>query len=272
MQILGEQDADNGIAVGAVDDRETGVFRIANHLEVLLRQPVDVQCVDAGAWNHHPCYLSLVELEQVAQHVGLLVMDFAVFLGGCNQAFEFLTTEHIGMGGLLYSEQRENRPARLVEEVVEWPDDQIARMQRVGAPDRDRLGLSDGKGFGNLLAHHDVQRRENQKAGYERGGVQYGIRNPQRMKHRLQQCGNRRFAHPAESKRCHGDTELAGGEIGLEIRLDAQCQPGGALPATAALSIRNPRALTSANSAATKKPFAVSSRMMTTILVDVSTR
>jgi hypothetical protein len=34
---------------------------------------------------------------------------------------------------------------------------------------------------------------------------------------RREQCGNGRFANPAEAERCHGDAELAAREIGFDV-------------------------------------------------------
>ena len=45
---------------------------------------------------------------------------------------------------------------------------------------------------------------------------------------RLQQRRDRRLADPAEAERGHGDAELAGREIGLELVEHAQRQAGGA--------------------------------------------
>ena len=80
---------------------------------------------------------------------------------------------------------------------------------------------------------------------------------PKARNSRLQQRRDRRLADPAEAERGHGDAELAGGEIGLEVIEHAQRQAGGAAALLGHGSrCGSRRTLTSANSAATKKAFA----------------
>ena len=73
---------------------------------------------------------------------------------------------------------------------------------------------------------------------------------------RLEEMGERRFAYRAEREACDGDAELAGGEHRVEPVQRAQHGPGPALFAAANVSIFERRTLTSANSTATKNPFA----------------
>ena len=50
------------------------------------------------------------------------------------------------------------------------------------------------------------------------------LAEPQRPEQRLEQGRDGGLADPAQAQRGHGDAELAGGEIGLEMLEDAQRQ------------------------------------------------
>ena len=99
-------------------------------------------------------------------------------------------------------------------------------MQRQRHPQGHRLRLADGEGLGHLLADDDVQRGEDEEADDEADRVQQLRIDAGRHQHRLEQRGDRRLAQPAEAQRRHGDAELAGGQIGLELLQNAHRQLG----------------------------------------------
>ncbi len=51
--------------------------------------------------------------------------------------------------------------------------------------------------------------------------MQRGPRDTDFRQQRFEYRGDRRLAHPAEPQRCHGDAQLAGGQVGVEVGMHA---------------------------------------------------
>ena len=115
------------------------------------------------------------------------------------------------------AEAAQDGARRRVEQPVQRIEEHEGDVQRIGDPQRHRLGLADRQGLRHLLADHDVQRREDQEADQERGEMQRRLGHAERREHRLEQCRHGRLADPAEAERGHGDAELAAGEIGFDV-------------------------------------------------------
>ena len=154
----------------------------------------------------------------------------------------------------------EDRARGGVEQPVEREEDEIDDVERIGDPQRHRLGLADGKRLRHLLAEHDVERGEDQEADEEGGEVERrrrACRAASRSGSRS--AGDRRLADPAEAERGHGDAELAAGEIGLDVPEHVLGEPARRSgPPRRARRCGSRAILTSANSAATKKALAAS--------------
>ena len=177
------------------------------------------------AVGHHLADLDLLEVEDGAQHVVLLLLQPALLARDLDQAAQLVRRVGLVRDRLRDPDQPEDAAGGGVERPVERPADEVEGVQRPGDGQGGRLGLADGEGLRHLLAQHDVERGEQQEADRERDAVQGGGVEAREPEQGLQEGRDHRLADPAEAERGHRDAELAGGEVGLEAARDVQRQP-----------------------------------------------
>ena len=94
----------------------------------------------------------------------------------------------------------------------------IEEVQRHGGPQRQRLGFTNSPGFWRQLADHDVQVRNDKEGGKERHTFDHFRRfDTDGAQQRLQNMSECRFTDPAQAQRRQGDTQLACGQISIEL-------------------------------------------------------
>lgn len=101
--------------------------------------------------------MTLIELEQVMQHLGLLLRDFPMLLGRCHQALDLVAAQYLAVARLLDAEQAKNTATGPIQESVQRPNGQVGQAQRVGYPKGNRFRSADRKRLGDLLTDDDVQ-------------------------------------------------------------------------------------------------------------------
>ena len=124
-----------------------------------------------GAVDHHVGDFELAEAEEVLDVLGLALLHLAVLGGDLDQAFDLDVGEDVLMRGLAHAEQPQDRARGGVEQPVERVEDDEGDVERIGDPQRHRLGLADGERLRHLLADDDVQRGEDEEADQEGGEV-----------------------------------------------------------------------------------------------------
>ena len=216
QQILGVQHADDVFRLVA-PQRDAGVFGGQHLAHQFLRRQVGIDHHHLGAMDHDVGDCQIAEAEHIVDVLGLAAFDLAVLGRFLHQPFDLGIGQDFMLRGFLHAEQPQDRARRAVEQPVQRIEHQVGEVKRIGDPLRDRHRLPDRECLRHLLADHDVQRREHQEAGQERGEVQRGIRHSERDQNRPEQSRNGRFADPAEAERGHGDAELAAGEIGFDV-------------------------------------------------------
>ena len=216
QQILGVQHADDVLRLVA-PQRNPGVFGGQDLAHQLFRRQVGVQRHHRGPMHHHVGDREIAEPEHVLDVFGLAAFHLAVLGGFADQPLDLGVGQDLVLGVLLDPKQPQDRARGLVEQPVQRIEHDEGDVQRIGDPLRHRLRLPDRQGLGHLLADHDVQRGEQQKAAEKRDEVKRRVRQPERHQQRLEQRRDGRLADPAEPQRRHGDAELAAGEIGLDI-------------------------------------------------------
>ena len=198
-------------------ERNAGVFGGEHLAHQLFRRHVGIDRHHGGAMNHDVGYGQITEAEDIVDVFGLAAFDDAVLGGFFHEPFDFGVGQDFMLRGFLYATQAQNASRGRVEQPVERIEHDVRGIQRIGDPLRDRHGPADRKRLRHLLADHDMQGGEHQEPCQERGEVESGFRQPQRLEKRSEQRRDRGLADPAEAERGHGDAKLAARQIGLDV-------------------------------------------------------
>ena len=141
------------------------------------------------------------------------------------------------------------------------PEKDSEQGKRTHHGERGAFAALEGEAFRSKLAKHNVQRGYDDEGDGDGNGVRADLREaPQTVgKKRLNEVGEGRFADPAEGERRDGDAELGGCEASRwsMVLLSARARR---CPSATSCVTRLRRTATKENSAATKKPFAATSR------------
>jgi hypothetical protein len=147
-------------------------------------------------------------------------------LGGfTDQPFDLRAGQHVMLRDFLDAKRTQDGARGRIEQPVQRVKQDVGYIERINDPLRHRLRLPDCQGLRHLLADHDVQRRKHKKSGQERGQMERRFRHAERPQQGVEQGRDRWLADPAETEGCHGDAELAAGEIGLDVAHDVAHQP-----------------------------------------------
>jgi hypothetical protein len=117
------------------------------------------------------------------------------------------------------SERREQHARRAVEQLHERIEHAIEHAHRQRDGERDRLGARDRHDLGRLLADHDVEHGDEHERRADRDRMRSACGpRPERGEPRPDQAGEGGLADPSQRQRRERDTDLAGGEVGVELR------------------------------------------------------
>ena len=219
--------------------------------------------LDLRARRHQLARGQVGELEGAAGDARLRGLHLPRLLAGPQQEAQLLrAVHHLLAAGRVHPEHAQHRVADRVEHADGPAEHAVEPVQRPRHPERGALGALEGEALGRQLAEHDVEGGDHGERDADRDAVRGGPREAarQRLQHRLEQAGERGLADPAQPQRGHGDAELAGRDVAVEV-VDhvAGHHRRCARPSAASCSRRERRTATMANSAATKKPLASTS-------------
>ena len=118
----------------------------------------------------------------------------------------------VGLDAAVDAEQGGDGPAALVEQPDRGAEDGAEEPQRAGDQQGDALRVLQRDALRRQLARDDVQRGD-QDEGDDHG---HGVR-ADRAEGGIEQSGQRGLADPAEREAGEGDSELAGGDVAVEV-------------------------------------------------------
>ena len=167
--------------------------------------------------DHYVGHFELAETQDVLDVLGLPLFHVAGLGRDFDQTFEFEAGENFVLRRFLDAEDSQDPTRRRIEQPVQRIEHDERDMERIGNPLRHRPRFADRQRLGHLLAKHNVQRREHQKADQERREMQRRVWHAERLEDGLQNARHRRLTDPAETERGHRDAELAARQIGFDI-------------------------------------------------------
>src|SRR5215510_5430602 len=230
--VLAMEHADYLVEIPAVD----GQARIARDLKLahdLFETGALFERHDLGARDHNFARGQVGEFEDVVDHLTLFLQQLARLMAEIDQAPEFFfRVDGVMARSEMDAEEPEKFDARNVDQPDEGFESLVEKLHPAGRRQRYGFGLLDGQGLRRVFSQHQV------KIGNhgQRDGDGYRMRDQRRRRRRekvqqdrLEEMGERRFAHRAEREACDGDAELAGGEHRVEPVQRAQHCPGPAL-------------------------------------------
>ena len=127
---------------------------------------------------------------------------------------------------------RSTRPAAHLERPGERERDQVEHAERHGGPHRDRLGPLDRQRLGRQLAEHRVQEGDDRRGWRRRPACARSPRSssPGRCSSGRISAANAGSPSQPERQRRQRDAELAGRQVGGELRGDAEQQARRPVP------------------------------------------
>src|SRR6266545_4615470 len=228
--VLAMEHADYLVEIPAVD----GQARIARDLKLahdLFETGALFERHDLRRRDHNFARGQVGEFEDVVDHLTLFLQQLARLMAEIDQAPEFFfRVDGVMARSEMDAEEPEKFDARNVDQPDEGLEGLVEKLHPTGRRQRDSFGLLDGQGLRRVFAQHQVQIGDHG----QRDGDGYRMRDQRRRRRRekvqqdrLEEMGERRFAYLAPP-----------------------------FFAAAKVSIFERRTLTSANSTATKNPFA----------------
>ena len=193
------EDADDVVERLAVD-RVARVRRVDHRAQHVLGRHVDRDRHDLGPRHHHVRGLLVGEVEDLVEHLPLVVLEDArLRRSGNDQAEVRLTVrDHAGGRGVDAERAREE-----VRRLLESPDQRVCgdveRLDRERNPERRRLVLAQRKSLRHKLAQGHVQIGDDHEGDDE---------CDPRGEDRIEEVLDERFADCAECDREDGDAEL----------------------------------------------------------------
>jgi len=183
----------------------------------------------------------------------------------------FCMGQHVRACAGLYAGQAKDAVGDRIEQPDRGIEDVGKDDQREPEHFEHPIGIEDGPVLRRLLAEHDVEQRCNPERRDKPDGMQFMFGEMQPPQRRGQDGGDHRLGEGAEAKAGQGDAELATGKVKIELALDEEGDSGQkALIGLRFQALR--RALTAANSAATKKAFRATRASVAMIFQNKSTQ
>ena len=230
VQVL-DVDVADGVVHVVLVDRVAGVVAHGHLLQRLRDGHLGGQGGHLGAGHHDVAHGVLAE-GQGSAHDGLLhLVDVAPLLAGRDDHAELLLgVGQLGLRGRLDVDQSQQGGGGAVEQPDDRPEDQVepAQGQRdpQGRPSPDFWMAMD---LGASSPMHDVQERDHarrRRSPRPRGW--WSRRRSPASREVAPPGGQGRLAHPAQSQAGHGDAELGGREVGVEVLDDVLGHVGAA--------------------------------------------
>ena len=228
QQVPEMQHADDVLRLVAVHG-VARVRRVEHRLQALLRRKLDRERDHLGPRPHHVVRLLVGEVEDLVEHLLLLLLELA--LDG--RALEQHLQLGLGVDGALaarrlHPEQAEGRVARFLQEPDQRPEEPDEAAHGGSHPQRELLGALQRQPLRHELAGDDVEEREDEQRQDHRD---------HRRRDRVEDLQERVLAQSTDCQRGDGDAELHRGDERRRLVRDlrarasrAGCPPGGAPP------------------------------------------
>ena len=216
-EVLGVHEADDAV-LRAVAHRVARVLILAHDVPVLFQRVFQIQTDDVGARGHDPLGVFVAQIEDVVDELVLLRIDEAAFRGLVNEQLDLLAGVHLVLVGRVVAEQAHDSVGDAVEDDHDWVGDAVEHAQGTGGVQGVLLGGEDGEGLRDELADHYVQGGHDEEAHGHADGVHRRLGEAPGQKRCFQNGGDGRLAQPADGQRCQRDAELAGRQVGVDVR------------------------------------------------------
>ena len=157
------QDAEDLVERLAVD-RVARVRRLHHRLERLLRRQVDRERNDVHARDHHVVGVLVAEVEDLGDHLLLLLLDLAVPLRAVEEHPQLGLRVDVALrAGRLHPHRAQDQLGRPLEDPDQRPEEDEEPTHRRRDGQRHALGVLQGHALGDELADDDVQERDDQE-------------------------------------------------------------------------------------------------------------
>ena len=212
-------EADDVVLVLAIH-REARELVLFDHAQVFLERVFEAQAHHVGARSHDRLDVFIGDIEDVVHEFVLLGIDQAVFGAFVDKQTDFLFGIDVVLVGGIVAHQTHHAIGDRIEQPHDRIGEAIEPHQGTGREQRVFLGAENSERFGNELAHHDMQRRDQAEADCHRHGEVDAFGYAEHFEQRVEQGRHGGLAQPAKSERSKRDAELAGRKIGVDVVCD----------------------------------------------------
>ena len=214
------EDADDVLRRLSIDG-VARVRRVEDRLETLLRRQVDRQRHDLGPGHHHVRRLLVREVEDLVEHLLLLLLELALDRRALEQHLQLcLRVDGALRAGRLHPERPKCDVARALQEPDQRLEEDEERPHRRREPQRDPLRVAERHPLRHELAGDDVEEREQEQRQ----------RDGDRRRHQgVERLGQDVLSERSDRQRGDGDAELHRGDEPRRLGGDAQYEPRAAV-------------------------------------------
>ena len=208
-------------------DRVARVRRVDDRGKAFLGRQVDGQRHDVGPRHHHLRDLLVGEVEDLVEHLLLLLLELAALGGSVEEHLQL----GLGESAALLTRRLEPEDAQYgVGRVLEHPDQRPHQDEEPadgpGDEDGGRLRVPQGDSLGNELADHDVQVGDDEERERERDD---------RGRDRFEDVREDGLAESTDGQARDGHAELHRGDEARRVRRDVQDEARAAVALVAEL-------------------------------------
>jgi len=216
VEVLHMHEADDAVLVAAAH----GIARVLvlhDERQVLLERILKVEADDVGARRHDGLGVLVAQVEDVVHVLVLLGIDEAALGALVDEQLDLLVGVHLVLVGDVVAEQLHNPVRDAVEQPHDGVRDAVEPHERRGGEQGVALRGEDGERLRYELAHHDMQRGDDDEADGDGNAVDGRLGQADRQQRTLDELGDGGLAQPAQGERGQRDAQLAGGEVGVHV-------------------------------------------------------
>ena len=186
VEVLHVHEADDAVLAAAAH-RVARVLVLQHGLEALLQRIVEVDAHHIGARRHDGLGVFVAQVEDVVHVFVLLGVDESAFGALVDEQLDLLVGVHLVFVGHVVAQHLHDAVRNAVEQPHDRVRDAVEPHERRGREQGVALGGEDGQRLRDELAHHDVQRGDDDETDDDGDAVRGRLGHVECLEQRFEQ-------------------------------------------------------------------------------------